>query len=80
MSDLNARAWLSLAVLAAIMGLLLFVCAGTVRYWQAWVYLSLFVGLSAAITFDLMRHDPALLARRMKGGPTAEPRPRSNSS
>ena len=75
MTDLKARAWLSLAVLALIMGLLLFGCAGTVRYWQAWIYLSLFVGLSAAITLDLMRHDPALLARRMKGGPTAEPRP-----
>jgi protein-S-isoprenylcysteine O-methyltransferase Ste14 len=75
LTDLNARAWLSLAVLALIMGLLLFVCAGTVRYWQAWIYLSLFVGMSAVITLDLMRHDPALLARRMKGGPTAEPRP-----
>ena len=57
------------------MALLLFGCAGTLRYWHAWVYLLLFVGLSAAITLDLMRHDPALLERRMKGGPTAEPRP-----
>jgi protein-S-isoprenylcysteine O-methyltransferase Ste14 len=57
------------------MGFLLFVSAGTVRYWQAWIYLSLFFGMSAVITFDLMRHDPALLERRMKGGPTAERRP-----
>ena len=72
---LNVRAWLSLAVLALIMGFLLFLAAGTVRYWQAWIYLLLFFGLSAVITLDLMRHDPALLERRMKGGPTAERRP-----
>jgi protein-S-isoprenylcysteine O-methyltransferase Ste14 len=75
MADLNTRAWFSLAVLAAVMGVLLFVPAGTLRYWHAWVYLSLFVGMSAAITFDLLRRDPALLARRLKGGPTAEQRP-----
>jgi protein-S-isoprenylcysteine O-methyltransferase Ste14 len=73
--SLNVRAWLSLAVLALIMGFLLFVAAGTVRYWQAWIYLLLFFGLSAVITLDLMRDDPALLERRMKGGPTAERRP-----
>ena len=57
------------------MAALIFGCAGTVHYWQGWIYLSLFVGMSAAITLDLIRHDPALLARRMKGGPTAERRP-----
>ncbi len=57
------------------MGALLFGCAGTLVYWQAWVYLSLFFALSALITQDLLRRDPALLQRRMKGGPTAEGRP-----
>jgi protein-S-isoprenylcysteine O-methyltransferase Ste14 len=74
-ANLAFRAWLSLAVLAAIMGALLFGCAGTVRYWHAWVYLALFFALSAVITANLLRHDPALLRRRMKGGPTAEGRP-----
>jgi protein-S-isoprenylcysteine O-methyltransferase Ste14 len=74
MKNLNAKAWLSLAVLAVVMGLLLFAAAGTVRYWQAWVYLSSFTGASAIITFDLMRNDPALLERRMHGGPTGEKR------
>ncbi len=75
MATLNLRAWLSLAALVLIMGLLLFICAGTVRYWQAWVYLVLFFGLSAAITLDLLRRDPALLERRLTGGPVAERRP-----
>jgi protein-S-isoprenylcysteine O-methyltransferase Ste14 len=57
------------------MGLLIFGAAGTIRYWQAWIYLALFFGMSGMITLDLLRRDPALLERRMKGGPTAERRP-----
>jgi protein-S-isoprenylcysteine O-methyltransferase Ste14 len=72
MTRLNARAWLALAVLAAALGLLLFGAAGTMRYWQAWVYLSLFLGASLLTTLYLMRKDPALLERRMRGGPFAE--------
>jgi protein-S-isoprenylcysteine O-methyltransferase Ste14 len=72
MTRLNARAWLALAVLAAALGLLLFGAAGTMRYWQAWVYLSVFLGASLLTTLYLMRKDPALLERRMRGGPFAE--------
>jgi protein-S-isoprenylcysteine O-methyltransferase Ste14 len=72
---LGVRAWLSLAILAVVMGLLLFLPAGTIRYWHAWAYLSVFFVTSAIITRYLMRHDRALLERRMKGGPTAESRP-----
>jgi protein-S-isoprenylcysteine O-methyltransferase Ste14 len=72
MVSLNTRAWLSLVALGVVMAVLLFVPAGSVRFWQAWVYLVLFLGLSAIVTYDLMRRDPALLERRMKGGPTAE--------
>jgi protein-S-isoprenylcysteine O-methyltransferase Ste14 len=75
MKNLNARAWFALAVLAVVMGLLLFFPAGTVHYWQAWVYLAIFFGASALTTLDLMRRDSALLERRMSGGPTAETRP-----
>lgn len=57
------------------MGLLLFVPAGTVHYWHAWVYLSIFTGASVLTTLYLVRRDPALLERRMSGGPMAEKRP-----
>jgi len=57
------------------MALLLFVPAGTVRYWQAWLYLSIFFGAAALTTMFLMRRDPALLERRMRGGPSAEKQP-----
>jgi len=75
MSSLNARAWISLFVLEVILTMVLFGCAGTIRYWQGWVFLLLLFLMSSGITVDLMRRDPALLERRMKGGPTAEPRP-----
>lgn len=72
---LNARAWLSLAILAVMMGSLLFASAGTAHYWQAWAYLSIFFGAAALTTLYLMRNDPALLERRISGGPTAEKQP-----
>ena len=75
MKNLSSKAWFALAVLLAVMGLLLFLPAGTVHYWQAWVYLSIFSGASVLTTLYLMREDPALLERRMSGGPTAEKRP-----
>ena len=74
MCNLNAQAWLSLVVLSVIMGLLLFIPAGTIHYWQAWVYLLIFMGASLLTTLYLMKKDPALLNRRMHGGPTAEKR------
>jgi protein-S-isoprenylcysteine O-methyltransferase Ste14 len=74
MLNLNTQAWLSLIVLAVVMGLLLFIPAGTIHLWQAWVYLSIFMGASVLTTLYLMKKDPALLKRRMRGGPTAEKR------
>ena len=69
---LNTRAWLGLVSLAVVMGLVLFLAAGTAHYWQAWAYLAVFFGASLLITLYLMKNDPALLARRLTGGPTAE--------
>src|SRR5262245_61772080 len=75
MTSLNTRAWLALAALAIIMGFLLFAAAGSIPYWQGWVYLTMFFMLSVITTLDLMKRDPALLQRRMRGGPTAEKEP-----
>ena len=57
------------------MALLIFAPAGTLRYWQGWVYLGLCFLSFGGITLDLIRNDPELLARRVKGGPSAEIRP-----
>ena len=74
MRHLNTKAGCGIAGLACAMGLLLFVPAGTASYWQAWVYLAIFIGASGLTTLDLMRRDPALLERRMRAGPVAEKR------
>jgi protein-S-isoprenylcysteine O-methyltransferase Ste14 len=70
--SLNRKAWLSLVLLATAMSLLLFLPAGTVDYWQAWAYLGVFFGASILVTIYLIERDPALLERRLRGGPTAE--------
>src|SRR5258705_13181158 len=54
-----------------VMAALLFVPAGTLDYWQAYVFLAVFVGGSAAITVYLAIKDPKLLERRVKVGATA---------
>jgi protein-S-isoprenylcysteine O-methyltransferase Ste14 len=55
-----------------VMGFILFLSAGTIHYWQAWWYLAVSFGSSLLITLYLSRYDPALLARRVSAGPTAE--------
>jgi len=72
---LSGRAGLSLVALALVMALLVFASAGTLHYWQAWLYLAVFFAAATFVTRDLMRRDPALLERRMHGGPTAEKEP-----
>jgi protein-S-isoprenylcysteine O-methyltransferase Ste14 len=72
MNILNTKAWLGLIFLDLVMGLLLFVTAGTVYYWQAWIYIGIYFGASLLITVYLMKKNPTLLKRRLRGGPTAE--------
>jgi len=54
------------------MAALLFVPAGTVDYWQAWIFMAVFATSSTAITVYLAVTDPKLLERRMRAGPAAE--------
>jgi protein-S-isoprenylcysteine O-methyltransferase Ste14 len=57
------------------MGALLFIPAGTLDYWEAWVFAGVFFVCSAAIGIWLLIKDPKLLERRMNVGPTAEKEP-----
>jgi protein-S-isoprenylcysteine O-methyltransferase Ste14 len=72
--NLYGNTLLRLGAAIIIFGLVLFVTAGTIRYWQAWVYLAVYAGASLLISLYLVKHDPALLKRRLSGGPTAEKR------
>ena len=75
MNRLAFKALVSVFVLVIVMGVILFSAAGTVHYWEAWIYLAIFTIVSVLTTIYLIRHDPDLLQRRMRGGPTAESRP-----
>lgn len=51
---------------AVLLGGALFLSAGSLRFWQAWVYLAvLFVPVTLVVRY-LLRHDPDLLERRLK--------------
>ena len=71
----SAIAWIWLLGLALVMGALIFGAAGDLRFWQGWAFLAVFFAASALITQYLIANDPALLQRRVKGGPTAETEP-----
>jgi protein-S-isoprenylcysteine O-methyltransferase Ste14 len=75
MSSLCRRAFGGLAILFLVMASLLFAAGGTLHYWQAWLFLAAYFAASLAITLYLVRKDPALLERRMSGGPFAEKEP-----
>jgi protein-S-isoprenylcysteine O-methyltransferase Ste14 len=75
MIRLRIRALASLLILFLVMAAVLFAAAGTLSYWQGWVFLFVYFSASLAITLDLMWRDPALLERRMSGGPFAEKEP-----
>jgi protein-S-isoprenylcysteine O-methyltransferase Ste14 len=72
MISLNVKAALAFLSLAVVMGLLLFIPAGTVAYWQGWVFLAVYTGASLVVIVYLVRYDQALMQRRMTGGPTVE--------
>src|SRR5215813_5163321 len=74
MKNPRVRAWLSLVVSFVLIGLMLFVSAGTLNYWQAWVYLCVGALSSVPLTIYIIK-DPILLESRTKLGPSAEQRP-----
>jgi protein-S-isoprenylcysteine O-methyltransferase Ste14 len=72
MNMLNVKAFAGLLLLFVAMAALLFGPAATLDYWQAWTFLAVYFACSLAIILYLMKNDPDLLARRMRGGPGAE--------
>jgi protein-S-isoprenylcysteine O-methyltransferase Ste14 len=51
---------------ALFLSAMLFLPAGTLRYWEAWVYLSMLFTTAATLIVHLLRTDPELLERRMR--------------
>ncbi len=59
----------------AAFALLLFLPAGTLNYWQAWVFMAVFTVATIVPTIILYRTNPAAMQRRIHYGPRAETRP-----
>jgi protein-S-isoprenylcysteine O-methyltransferase Ste14 len=72
LSNLIVRAILGFVFLMLVLALALFVPAGSLNYWQAWVYLAVFALCTILITGYLIRYDQELLAGRVQAGPVAE--------
>ncbi|MCM2466223.1 methyltransferase family protein [Methanoculleus oceani] len=49
-----------------VVALLLFVPAGSIHYWEGWLYLGVLFIPIAFVGLYLLKHDPELLERRMK--------------
>jgi protein-S-isoprenylcysteine O-methyltransferase Ste14 len=58
----------------AVLGVLLFLPAGTLNYWQAWVFIATSMVATILPSIYLARTNPAALERRMRAGPRAEAR------
>jgi len=58
-----------------VLGILTFVPAGTLAYWQGWAFIIVLTVSTNIIGVYLALKDPVLLERRIKAGPGAETRP-----
>lgn len=72
MDDLGRKSAAGLAWCIVVLGILIFLPAWSVDYWQAWIYLFVFGASVTLITLYLWNNDRALLERRVNVGPAAE--------
>jgi len=72
-TPLSSQAWRNTLRSALVLGAVLFVSAWTLRYWQAWLYVGIYTVAIGFNTAYFLRHDRALLQRRLRAGPGAEP-------
>jgi protein-S-isoprenylcysteine O-methyltransferase Ste14 len=74
MKDLNARTIKAGVRGFVVLAILVFLPAGTLRYWQGWAFLATFTVCSTALTVYMALYDEKLLERRLRAGPRAETR------
>jgi len=60
------KAYLVPLMLMIVMGLVLFLPAGSFMFWQAWILWAIFSVLTLFITAYFLKKDPGLLSRRMQ--------------
>jgi protein-S-isoprenylcysteine O-methyltransferase Ste14 len=75
MDTLSKKAFAGLLRFVLVLAVILFLSAWTLRYWQGWIFLTVFSISCLLVTLDVRKRDPKLLERRLKSGPAAEKRP-----
>jgi protein-S-isoprenylcysteine O-methyltransferase Ste14 len=73
--DLSKRALKSALIFLVVLWLAIFLAAGSLGYWQGWVFWMHFAVWTLGGTLYFLERDPALVARRLRAGPTAEKEP-----
>ena len=71
--DLKSRGIRRFALTLFALALLLFVPAGSLQFWPAWVFLLMMATLWGYFFIDLQRHDPQLLERRLRSKEAERP-------
>ena len=72
MNNLIVKSFLGLAFLIVCLALALFLSAGSLNFWQAWLFLAVWTMCVVLITAYLVKFDQKLLASRVQAGPIAE--------
>ncbi len=63
--ELKKRVWIRFGSAPVVMGLVFFLPAGTLAYWQAWAYIALICVPLLFVVHYLFEHDPGLLETRL---------------
>jgi protein-S-isoprenylcysteine O-methyltransferase Ste14 len=74
-TDLRGRALKGTLFFLVALWVMIFLAAGSLRYWQGWLFWLHFAAWTAGGTLYFLERDPALVARRLRAGPTAEKEP-----
>ncbi len=74
MRNLLVKTLAGFAFLMAMLGVAIFLPAGSLNFWQAWIYLANWAVCVIFITAYLIKNDQELLAGRIKSGAAAETR------
>jgi protein-S-isoprenylcysteine O-methyltransferase Ste14 len=72
MNNLIVKSMAGLIFLDLVLGLAMFLPAGSLAFWQAWLFLLVWTVCVLLITVYLMKYDQKLLASRTQAGPVAE--------
>ena len=68
--SLKARAVRRLGTTLVVLAAMLLLTAGSLRFWEGWVFLAMMTGFWIFFFVDLLKHDPQLLERRLQAKET----------